>query len=136
MKALKWIGILLGCYVGLVVLFEASIGYFQPTYDGTLSLTVYDEDDQPQTRVLSKIEHSGNVYVAVNHWPRSWFNDLQANPTIKVAYNEVDFTGTAIVVDTATAEYARLDSDLAAPFVFRFLTGFPPRRFVRLEPST
>lgn len=134
MKTLKWIGIALGCYVGLVILFEASIGYFQPTYDGTLSLTVYGGDESPQVRVLSKIEHSGNIYVGVNHWPRSWFYDLQKNPKVRVVYDEKDFVGTAVVVGEDTAEHSRLDADLAAPFLFRFLTGFPPRHFVRLEP--
>ena len=135
MKIVKWIGITLAVYVGIVVLFESLIGYFQPTSEATLSLTVYEQSGEPHVRVLSRIEHSDNLYVAVNHWPRSWFSSLQKNPNIRVAFGERDFAGTAVVVDDP-AEYARIDADRSLPFWFRLLTGFPPRYFVRLEPST
>ena len=134
MKVLKWLGVLLGVYVGLVVLFESSIGYFQPTYDGVLSLTVYEEDESAHVRVLSRIEHAGNLYVAVNHWPRSWFYALQENPKIRVVYDEEEFVGAAVVVDDV-AEKAGLDAAFPVPFFFRFLTGFPPRHYVRLVPD-
>ncbi len=132
MKVLKWVGITFGIYIALVVTFEALIGYFQPSNAATLSLTVYEEGGSPHTRVLSRIEHSDNLYVAVNHWPRSWFYSLQENPEVRVAFGEKDFAATAVVVDDA-AEHARIDADRPLVPWFRFLTGFPPRYFVRLE---
>lgn len=133
MKFLKWTGIALGIYVGIVVLFESYIGYFQPSNDATLFLTVYEESGEPHIRVLSRIEHADKLYVAVNHWPRSWFYSLQKNPEVRVAFGERDFAGTAVVVEDPE-EYARVEADRPLPLVFRFLTGFPPRYFVRLEP--
>ena len=44
MKFAKIIGILFLVYVGVVVLFESSIGYFQPQGADTLVLSVKDDD--------------------------------------------------------------------------------------------
>lgn len=135
MKFLKVVAVTLGVYVGMVVLFESLIGYFQPENAATLSLTVYEESDKPHTRVLSRIEHSDNIYVAVNHWPRSWFRTLQGNPKFRVAFGETDFSGMAVVVDDAE-EIAAIEADRPLPLWFKFLTGFPPRYFVRLEEAS
>ena len=135
MRILKWVGVLLLIYVAIVVLFESAIGYFQPSNNATLSLTVYGDNDEPHTRVLSRIEHSENLYVAVNHWPRSWFAAAQHNPNVRVAYGDRDFAATARVVEDES-EYARIENDRALPFWFKFLTVFPPRYFVRLEPTS
>lgn len=134
MKALKWLGIALVAYVGIVVLFESLIGYFQPANEATLSLTVYEEDGAPHHRVLSRIEREDDIYVAVNHWPRAWFHALQENPNVQVAFGDRDFAGTAVVVDDPT-EITRIKGGRSVPLFFRFLTGFPPRYYVRLDPN-
>lgn len=134
MKLLKWGGFTLLGYVCVVVLFESFIGFLQPSNAATLSLTVYEENDKPHVRVLSRIEHDNNLYVAVNHWPRSWYRTLQENPQIKVSYGDIDFSGTAVIVTDAD-EHNRIATDRPLPVWFKVLTGFPPRYFVRLEPS-
>ena len=131
--SIKYLSITLAVYVGLVVLFESLIGYFQPQNAATLSLTVYESETQPHERVLSRIEHKDNLYVAVNHWPRAWFYTLKENPAVRVAFGERDFAATARVVEDP-AEIASIEADRPLTWWFKLLTGFPPRYFVRLEP--
>ena len=133
MKILKIMGILLGIYVGIVVIFESLIGYFQPTDESTLVITVTEADGSQRDRVLSSIESDGNLYVAVNHWPRAWYRAVQAHPEVKVSFRGE--TGAYRAVPVTDAEHDKLDNVVKPlPFVIRFLTGFPPRYFVRLEP--
>ena len=131
-KTVKYIGTTLVIYVGVVVLFESLIGYFQPQNDATLTLTVNASESEPHVRVLSRIEHKGNLYVAVNHWPRAWFRVLKQNPEVHVAFADQDFAATARVV-TDPAEIMSIETDRPLTWWFKLLTGFPPRYFVRLE---
>jgi len=133
MKSFKIIGIVLIVYLGIVVLFESALGYFQPQGDDTLRLSVKG-DDGTSLRVLSRIEVDDQLYVAVNHWPRGWFNKVLKNPDVKVTIGEETADYRAMKV-TAGDEAARIDSARPRSFVFLLLTGFPPRRFVRLEAS-
>ena len=55
MRSFKIIGIVLIVYLGIVVLFESALGYFQPQGDDTLRLSVKG-DDGTSLRVLSRIE--------------------------------------------------------------------------------
>ena len=80
MRALKIIGIALAVYVVIVVLFESSLGYFQPEPPGSLTITTTDEDGDTHDRVLTELASDGKVYVAVNHWPRAWYRRVQENP--------------------------------------------------------
>ena len=133
-RTAKFVGITLAVYIGLVVLFESLIGYFQPQNAATLSLTVYEQNAQPHVRVLSRIEHNDQIYVAVNHWPRSWFHTLQENPSVHVAYGDREFAATARVVEDS-AEVSMIEADRPLPWWFKMLTGYPPRYFVRMDPS-
>ena len=133
MKILKILGILLAVYIGIVVLFESLIGYFQPTDESTLVITTTDADGQQNDRVLSTIESDGNLYVAVNHWPRAWYRAAQANPDVEVTRGGE--TGDYVAVAVTPEEHDKLDNVVRPlPLLVRFLTGFPPRYFVRLEP--
>ena len=85
MKALKIIAIVLAVYVGIVVLFESSIGYFQPDAPGSLTITTTGEDGDTRDRVLTELASDGKVYVAVNHWPRAWYRRVLANPNVEVS---------------------------------------------------
>jgi hypothetical protein len=132
MKALKIVVIALLVYVGIVVAFESSIGYFQPTTGSTLVITTFDEGGVPHDRVVSRLESDGQLYVAANHWPRAWYNRALKNPEVqvtldgeKVDYRAVPVTGT---------EHDRVDRENSLGGVFRILTGFPPRYFLRLDP--
>ncbi len=132
MKALKIVAIAALVYVGIVVAFESMIGFFQPTAGSTLVITTFDGDGTPHDRVVSRLESDGQLYVAANHWPRAWYNRALENPDVQVTlegekgdYRTVSVTG---------AEHDRVDADNSLPAVFRVLTGFPPRYFVRLDP--
>lgn len=133
MKILKILGILLLVYVGIVVLFESLIGYFQPADASTLVITTTDAEGNWNDRVLSAIESDGNLYVAANHWPRAWYRAVKAHPEVSVTRDGE--TGDYVAVAVTPAEHDKLDNEVQPlPLLVRFLTGFPPRYFVRLEP--
>lgn len=130
--ALKIFTIILTVYVGIVVLFESSLGYFQPEAGGTIKITTYNEEgNDGRDRIVSRVESQGQLYIAVNHWPRAWFRRTQHNPEIEVNIDGVTNNYLATVVEGAEKEQVRTDNDPG--LVFRLLTGFPPRHFLRLD---
>ena len=132
MKAVKVLGILVLVYVLIVALFESLLGYFQPQAPGTIVITTTDADGATHDRVVSELESDGKAYVAVNHWPRAWYRRLDDNPSIQVTRG--DETGDFIGVVVEGDEHDRVQADNPTGIVFRILTGFPPRYFVRLDP--
>ena len=131
MRAVKIVGIVLASYVLIVAAFESMIGYFQPEAGDTLVLTTVSGDGAAVDRVLQSLHSDGQLYVAVNHWPRAWYRRALANPGVRVTrdgatrdYRAVPVTG---------GEYARVAGEYPRPLAFLFLTGFPPRHFVRLD---
>lgn len=133
MKAVKILAILALIYVGIVVAFESLIGYFQPQDQGTLTITTFDDDGTAHERVLSRLVSDGRLYVAANHWPRAWYRQALANPDVQV---EMDGRkGAYRVVPVEEEEFDRVNSEHSLGPVVRFLTGFPPRRLVRLDPA-
>jgi hypothetical protein len=133
MKALKIVAIMVLVYLGIVVAFESSIGYFQPTAGTTLVITTFDENGTPHDRVVSRLESDGHLYVAANHWPRAWYHRALENPDVRVTLDGKEGSYRAIPV--TGVEHDRVDSQNSLGVVFRILTGFPPRYFVRLDPS-
>lgn len=134
-KTAKILGILLLAYVGLVVLFESSIGYFQPERGDTLRLTVRDADGSPYDRVVSRIESEGKLYVAVNHWPRGWYHKLKKNPLVKIEFGDQTANYNAVEI-TDAREIEQVRNARPMKLVARFLMGFPPRKFIRFDPLT
>ena len=132
MKALKWLAILLVAYVGVVVLFESLLGVIQPANESTLVITTSDADGS-HDRVVSRLESEGRLYVAANHWPRAWFERAIENPDVRATIGDETRAYRASLV--TGAEHARVDSEHALPFAFRVLTGFPPRKLMRLDPA-
>jgi len=133
MKALKIIVIALLVYAGIVTAFESLIGYFQPAQPGsTIALTTFDSSGTPHDRVVSKLESDGQLYVAANHWPRAWYHRALANPKVQATIDGVkrDFRAVPVTGE----EHDRVQSAHPHGLVFLFLTGFPPRYFVRLDP--
>ena len=132
MKALKIVAIVALVYVGIVAAFESLIGYLQPDSGATLVITTFDGSGASHDRVVSRLESDGKLYVAANHWPRAWYRRALANPEVrttvdgaKADYRAVPVTGT---------EHDRVAADHPLGVVFRILTGFPPRYFLRLDP--
>jgi hypothetical protein len=132
MKAAKWIGIALVGYIGIVVVFESMIGVFQPEAGTTLVITSSDADGKAGDRVVSRLESSGQLYVAANHWPRSWYKRALANPDVSVVVDGVRSDRRAVPVEGA--EHDRINTEHALPLPFRLVTGFPPRYLLRLDP--
>jgi len=132
MKALKIVATVVLVYLGIVVAFESLIGYFQPTAGSTLVITTFDADGTSHDRVVSRLESGGQLYVATNHWPRAWYNRALENPEVHVSLDGEKGDYRAIPV--TGVEHDRVDSENSLGVVFRILTGFPPRYFVRLDP--
>lgn len=132
-KPLKIAVLLALGYVSLVVLFESSLGYFQPENASTLQITTTGSDGAASPRVVARLESDGQLYVAANHWPRAWYREALANPSVLVE-SESD-SGSYVAVPVAGAEHDRVNRDNALGLGFRILTGFPPRYFLRLEPA-
>ena len=131
MKAAKIIAISFLVYVGMVVVFESLLGFFQPTSQGTLVITTTDEDGTTNDRVLASFESDGQLYVAANHWPRAWYKQALENPSVQVDVGGEK--GDYLAVPITGEEHDRVNRDNSTGFVFHFLTGFPPRYFVRLD---
>jgi F420H(2)-dependent quinone reductase len=132
MKALKIAAIVLLVYVGIVAAFESLIGTLQPASGATIVLTTFDADGKAHDRVVSRLESDGKLYVAANHWPRAWYRRALANPEVKVTLDGANADYRAVPV--TGAEHDRVESENRHGLFFRFLTGFPPRYFVRLDP--
>ena len=132
LKILKVFAVLLVIYVGIVVTFESLIGYYQPTNEGTLVIITTGEDGIAKERVLSRLKSNDQLYVAANHWPRAWYNQVLENPIVEVVLDEEK--GSFLAVSVTDEEHERVKSENELGLVVRFLTGFPPRYFVRLDP--
>jgi hypothetical protein len=132
MKALKIVAILVLVYVAIVAAFETLIGTLQPGNESTIVITTFDAGGAAHDRVVARLDSSGQLYIAANHWPRSWYHRVLENPAIQVTvdgqkrdYQAVPVTG---------EEHDRVNAEHKLPFAFRVLTGFPPRYLVRLDP--
>jgi hypothetical protein len=132
MKALKIVAIVVLVYVGIVVAFESLIGYFQPKPGSTLVITTFDAGGTPHDRVVSRLESGGQLYVAANHWPRAWYRRALANPEVQATWDGKK--GDYRAVPVTGVEHDRVGRENSLGVVFRILTGFPPRYFLRLDP--
>lgn len=132
MRLVKVLVIVLLVYVGIVVAFESLLGVLQPANEGTLVITTTDEEGNENDRVLSRLDSDGKLYVSANHWPRAWYEQALANPEVEVTVD--GRKGEYLAVPVSGAEHDRLMAEHPHGIVFRIVTGFPPRYFVRLDP--
>jgi len=132
MKLVKRLVILASVYVGIVVAFESAIGVLQPSSGETLVITTVAPDGAAHDRVVSRLESDGKLYVAANHWPRAWFRRALENPGVRATIDGT--TGEYRAVPVTGAEHGAVNAAHPLPLVFRFVTGFPPRLFVRIDP--
>ena len=133
MRALRRIALLVLIYIAIIATFESLLGYFQPAGQSTLVITTADEDGARHDRVLARLQSNGQLYVAVNHWPRAWYGRALENPSVQVSVNGM--TGTYMAVPVSDEEHDRVNREHSLGIVFRILTGFPPRYFLRLDPD-
>ena len=118
-------------YASVVVLFESLLGYYQPQSDGTLTITTTNTAGTEADRVLSSIRFKDRLYVAANHWPRAWYRQTLDNPDVMVTVDGERSAYRAVAV--GDDEHETVNSASPLPLSFRFLTGFPPRYFIRLD---
>ena len=132
MKIFKIVAIVAGVYVLLVILFESLLGYYQPAGATTITITTTDDEGNTNDRVLALLESNDQLYVAANHWPRGWYNDVLESPEVQVTRNgeKSDY----LVVELDDAEEGRVNSEHSLGILIKLLTGFPPRYIVRLDP--
>ena len=133
MPALKRIALLVLIYIGIIATFESLLGYFQPSGQSTLVIITADEDGTKHDRVLARLESNGQLFVAVNHWPRAWYGRALENPSVQVVLDGM--TGAHLAVPATDEEHDRVNREHSLGIVFRILTGFPPRYFLRLDPD-
>jgi hypothetical protein len=95
-------------------------------------ITTTGEDGRSNDRVLSRLESNGQLYVAANHWPRAWYEQALENPKVQVTFEGEK--GSYLAVPVTGEEHDRVEADNSVGVIFRILTGFPPRYFVRLDP--
>ena len=132
-RVFKIVLVLFVVYVGVVATFESLLGYFQPQGDGMIVITTTDSDGVRKDRVVSRIDSTNQLYVAANHWPRSWYRQTLASPNVSVTVD--DATAEYFAVPVEGIEHEQVDADHPLPLGFRILTGFPPRYFIRLNPK-
>ena len=132
MKIFKIAAVLVLIYAGIVTAFESLIGYRQPRMGSAVVITTFDSKGEPHDRVVSQLKSDGHLYIAANHWPRAWYRRALANPDVSVEMDGVKADYRAVPV--TGEEHDRVAADNPVGTVFRFLTGFPPRYFVRLDP--
>ncbi len=132
MKYGKRFAIALCVYIGIVVAFESLIGFIQPAGEDTLVITTMDADGSANDRVLARLKSDGQLYVAANHWPRAWYHQALENP--KVEATIAGEKKTYLAVPVTGAEHDRMGVEHAHSIIFKILTGFPPRYFLRLDP--
>ena len=133
MGALRRIALLVLIYIAIIATFESLLGYFQPSGQGSLVITTADEDGTRHDRVLARLQSNGELFVAVNHWPRAWYGRALENPSVQVSVDGV--TGSYLAVPVTDEEHDRVNRENSLGIVFRILTGFPPRYFLRLDPD-
>lgn len=132
MKVAKWVLIGVLVYAGIVAAFESLLGASQPAGQGTMVITTFDDDGTGHDRVVARLELDDRLYVAANHWPRAWFRRVVQNPRVDVTYDGETLPHVAVTL--TDEERDAVDSAHPLGFVFRVLTGFPPRRLLRLDP--
>ncbi len=141
MKALQRIARVALAYVALVVAFEAFVGVMGRQHaargvaadDWALALTTTGPDGERRDAVVAGVEIDGRLYVAANHWPRAWYGRALAHPEVEVTRGgqaALPFRAVPIAGD----ERDRVAAAYDLPLFIRVLTGFPPRRFLRLDP--
>lgn len=137
MKAVKIAGILLFIYILLVAAFESLLGYYQPEGARTVVITTTDADGDAHDRVLTALSSGGQLYVAVNHWPRAWYRRVLKNPKVQITRQSdgTTETGDYMAVPVSGEERGRVARENPTSIRFRIQTGFPPRHFIRLDPA-
>ena len=125
-------GVFLG-YVILILLLETVIWRFQPDMDGGVTLKIKDGETIVK-RKLYGLEYNDRLYLSSNHWFRKWYHTVLENPALEV--ERAGEQGQYIAVPVKGEEHLEVAREYSAGFVLKFLCGFAPQRFLRLDPKS
>lgn len=133
---MEYIWILVGLvatYFALIAIIEVLVWRLQPHYQDSLVITTTGADGSTKTRRLARFQYQDKLYVASNHWFRSWYHQALAHPTVDIEYqgNVTRMLATQVTGD----EHDEVLNNYDMGFALRLLCGFAPSRFLRLEPS-
>ncbi len=123
----------LGAYLLLVISFETFIGFVQFEAQRPLEIITVGGDGHERPRMLGRFEDADRVYASAHHWPRRWYRDAVAQGEVDAVIDGVRSRYRVVAIEDPE-EHARLDGVFPLPVPFRFVTGFPPRAFLRLDP--
>jgi hypothetical protein len=132
MKVLKVVAYVLLGYAVLVAVLDVVVGIVQPDMDVGVLLSTTDSEGRTSDRMLAGVRMDDHIYVSANHWTRFWYYRALVNPAVEVTVNGKRGRYTAVPV--TGDELDRIAAKYQMGFVLRFLTGFAPQRFVRLDP--
>ncbi len=138
MRIVRIGAIVLGVYVGLGLLLDGAIGYFQPQSGTTAVLRTFDESGEPRDTVLGLLDDEGQLWVESGHWFRGWYHRAVANPEIELVREGRTTAYLAVPVDTPEAvdTVTRLmgKGDGAGYWVGRTMLLWAPIKPLRLDP--
>lgn len=134
MRLVRIVATVVLAYAGLVVAFETWLGFSQPVDQTTLVITTIDAEGAAHDRVVENYETQGRLYVSANHWPRAWYRRALDNPDVRVTIDGETRAHHAIPV--SGEEHEQVVAMHPHSIAFRILTGFPPRRVLRLAPRS
>ena len=119
-------------YVAFVALMETLIARLQPSMEGGVRLTTTNAAGESSERMLAGARLDGKLYIASNHWLRGWYRQALAKPEVLAEVGGVPGAYTAVPI--VGEERARVSDSYTMGFVLRFICGFAPSRFLRLDP--
>lgn len=138
MKVVRVVLVLLAIYVGLGLLADAAIGYFQPQGGNTAVLRTFDADGRARDTVLGLLDDNGQLWVESGHWFRGWYNRVVANPNVELVRGGQAAPYLATPTDTAEAvgTVSRLmgKGTSSRYWIARTLLLFAPIKPVKLDP--
>lgn len=118
-------------YVAMVAYFETRLGYLQPTGSSSIIIATFNNEDERHERVVRLTKIDGEHYIAAQHWPRAWYYQALNRPDIEVKMTSEFKPYTAVPLSGSELEYVK--NVYRMSLGFRFRTGFPPRKFMRLD---
>ena len=123
-------------YVGSIVWFEARLGYNQPKGNTSLVIATFSDDSERYERVLRLEKIDGRNYIAANHWPHAWYNQVINNPNVEVKLPGAGSFENYLAVPLKGNGEEHVRRVYSFGLEFRFRTSFPPRYFLRLDSHT
>ena len=126
--------ILAAIYIGSVINYEVNLGWNQPMRGNSIIIATYDDENVRHERVLSLREMDSVMYVSANHWPRVWYRQALANPSVEVKLANADGFAHFTAVPLEGSEDERVRERFKPSFRSQLRMGFAPREYLRLDP--